>query len=690
MIQQGKVHTMRQYHRIRCLVLFILLIPLMPALAHAESLTCTYLPHVMDEFLDNHYAIREIDDVIRAHTVDQMVKHLDSIKILLYAEDVVKIRQDLMGMFAVLEEKNCIALQKVYDVLLVRAKENEQFVKKFLGADYKLDDTVELDTDLEKRPYPETQAEKEELLRKFVHFQIANALLAGQNLDEAKKHQIHRHELQIRRLRERGAEHLVTSFAEAFALALDPHSSYMSAEAMEDFHIQMKLSLEGIGAVLSNEDGFTLIEELIPGGGAERTGLLKPKDKIIAVTQDGEEPVNVIDMDLREVIKMIRGRKGTKVTLMVLRQADHTKHFEVIDVTIVRDKINIKEQEAKLTYEKRRAGSKNYVFGIIDLPSFYGGDRGDKSCYEDVKCLLRKAEEKKVDGIILNLSRNTGGLVEDAVRITGLFLDKGGVVAMKNKNNYVNILANGLFPQYNPKEKRSTVSYPEEDKDTIYSGPLVVFTSRLSASASEIVAGALKDYHRAVIIGADHTFGKGSIQKVKQLPRGLGGFGVTSGLYFLPGGTSTQQSGVAADIVLPGLFSSEEFGESALDYPLPTQVIAPFVYKPIKSQSSYPSWRPVDASLIARLANNSAARTAKDESFLKIIKTNKDTAEKPHIVRISDLRKENEKGTPAKKPREELRKKAMDQDTLYLTEGINILLDMITMQSVAANPASIH
>ena len=684
--EKEKIHTMKRYHSIRCCLLIILLIFFLPVCAQAEDLTCTNLPGIMKDFLANHYAMKNLDDEIKTHTVEQMVKRFDITKTLLYESDVMRLRQDLMGMFGTMWEGNCAALQDVHVLFLTRASENEKFVKKFLGPDYKFDETVELNTELNKQPYPKTQAEKEELLRKFVHFQIANALLAGQSLEEAKGQQIRRYELQTRRLSERNADQLVTSFAKAFALSLDPHSSYLSSEDMEDFRIQMQLSLEGIGAALSNENGFTVIEELIPGGGAERTGLLKPKDKIIAVAQEGEKPLNVIDMDLREVVKMIRGKKGTKVTLTILRQADQTDRFVV---TIVRDRIDIKEQEAKLTYETRHVGPREYVFGIIDLPSFYGGETDDKSCYEDVKGLLGKAKGKNVDGIILNLSRNGGGLLKDAVRIAGLFLDKGGVVAMKDGQNNISIIANGISSEHYRKDKRTIFSFPKEDRTAIYTGPLVVFTSRVSASASEIVAGALKDYHRAVIVGADHTFGKGSVQKMAQLPLGLGGMQVTTALYFLPGGTSTQKTGVAADIVLPGLFSYDEIGESALDYSLPTQTIDPFVYAPDGFPGSYPPWYQLDSTLIAILAEKSAARITKDETFTEIINASKEIAGRKGIVRISDLRKENEKENPGRKTGEELRKDK-DQETPYVAEGVNILLDMITARSAAATASSLR
>ena len=227
-----------------------------------------------------------------------MIKSLDPSKTLLYESDLEKLRPVLQNVITSMQAGDCASLQQVYDVLVARARENEAIVKKILGPDYRLDETVELNINVDKRPYVKTTAEKYELLRKFVQFQIENALLAGVDLAEAKKQQIHHYELQTMRIVERNPEKLITSVAEAFALALDPHTNYLSPENLEDFQIQMQLSLEGIGAVLSSNNGFTVIEELIPGGGAERSGLLKLKDKIIAVAQEGEKPVNVIDMDL--------------------------------------------------------------------------------------------------------------------------------------------------------------------------------------------------------------------------------------------------------------------------------------------------------------------------------------------------------------------------------------------------------
>jgi carboxyl-terminal processing protease len=659
----------------RKLLLIGLLILLLPVSSVAENITCSRLPMLMERFLANHYAMKNITGELRTHAVDQMIKSLDPSKTLLYESDVQKLKPVLQSIFDGGQAGDCAVLTQVYDVLVARARENEAIIKKILGPDYRLDDTVELNLDVNKRPYMRTTVQKHELLRKVVQFQIENSLLAGIGLAQAREKQIHRYELQTKRVIERNPEKLITDVAEAFALALDPHTSYLSPENLEDLRIQMQLSLEGIGAALSSDNGFTVIEELIPGGGAERSGLLKPKDKIIAVAQEGEKPVDVIDMDLHAVIKMIRGRKGTRVTLTILRQAQQTDRF---NATIMRDKIDIKEQEAKIAYVTRTVDGRQYRFGVIDLPSFYGDEKENKSCYEDVKSLLAEARLQHVDGIILDLSRNGGGLLGEAVRLAGLFLDKGPIVATKNSRGQVMILANGSAELGAEGDRRKVIAFPAEDPGAVYTGPLVVLTSRISASASEIVAGALQDYHRAVIVGQDHTFGKGSVQVLMPLPQELGGMKVTTALYFLPGGKSTQKMGVKADVPLPIWFILEDVGETALDYSLPAQEITPFLDMP---GNVAPLWKTVDEPLLVQLAARSKDRVAKDVKFIEIIKNNKEAAGRKGLIRLADLRKEMEKenGGRNKETPAELKKKARDQYIPFVNESVNVLLDMVTL-----------
>ncbi len=392
-------------------------------------------------------------------------------------------------------------------------------------------------------------------------------------------------------------------------------------------------------------------------------------------------------MDLRDVIKLIRGKKGTQVSLTILRQGERTERFVA---TITRDKIDIKEQEAKITYETRTVNGRKYQFGVIELPSFYGDEKETKSGHEDVKALLAEARRKRVDGIVLDLSRNGGGLLTEAVRISGLFIGEGGIVATKDNRERVTILANGSAAAGAENGKASVVTYPAPAPRALYSGPLVVLTSRLSASASEIVAGALKDYRRAVIVGSDRTFGKGSVQVLVPLPWELGGMKVTTGLYFLPGGKSTQKMGVEADVPLPVRFALAELGEAELDYPLPVQSIKPFVGVPAGT-NGVPPWKPLDQPLLASLAARSKARVARDAKFAEILKSNKEAAARKGIVRVADLRKEMEKekgGTNNKQETPaERRKKAREQYAPYVNESVNVLLDMVAGVS-APRPAN--
>jgi len=663
----------------RSVVLIPLLILFLPLSSVSENLSCRRLPMVMEGFLSNHYAVKTITREVKAQAIEQMIKRLDPSKTMLYSSDVERLRPVLHSLFAGMQRGDCAALKPVYDVLVARARENEEMVRKILAADYRLDEATELNINVSKRSYLKTKAEKYELLKKIVQFRIENTLQTGIDLAEARKQQIHHYELQTMRVIERNPEELLTNAAEAFALALDPHTNYLSPEKFEDFRISMQLSLEGIGAILSSDNGFTVIEELTAGGSAARSGLLKPKDRIIAVAQEGERPVNVIDMDLHDVIRMIRGRKGTRVVLTILRQEERTTRFNVV---LIRDKVELKEQEASIEYVIRKAGDRRYTFGVIDLPSFYGDEKENKSCYEDVKRLLGEAGGRRVDGIVLDLSRNGGGLLKEAVRLAGLFVDQGGIVATRDHLDQVTVLANGSAVVGPAGYTYKLMAFPGEDPRALYTGPVVVLTSRLSASASEIVAGALKDYARSVIVGSDHTFGKGSVQVMMPLPWNLGGMTVTTGMFFLPGGKSTQKTGVEADVKLPIWFTLEDVGETALDYPLPAQKIPPF----LGSKGRAPLWKPVTPAMLSNLAARSRERVAKDAKFAEIIRTSKEAAARKGIIRLADLRrdmvKENgakKNGAKKKETYTELRQKAKEQYAPFVNEGVNVLLDMVTM-----------
>ncbi len=640
--------------------------------AFAGALQCAYVPQLFEMYLKYHYSKKKLNDEVKNHTVEQFIKNLDPSKTMLMQKDVEKLRASLPALFDNMKNGKCTQLDEAKKMVLDRAKENLEAVKKILGDKYKLDESVSLQLDPRKRNYAKNPEEKKELTRKMVHFQISNYLLSEVKLPEAKKNLVHRYELIVSNYEKQQQNKTLETLIDAFAQALDPHSSYLSSEDLKDFQISMNLSLEGIGASLTSQDGFTVIESLIAGGSAERSGLLKPKDKIIAVTSAaGQKPISVIDMDLRDVVSKIRGKKGTKVTLTILRQAEKTSTF---DVTLVRDKIEIKDQAAKIFYETKKVGDKEYKLAVLDLPSFYGDLKDNtRSSSRDVAKLLQEAKKEKVNGVLLNLSRNGGGLLEEAVKISGLFLAKANVVATKDTRARVEILT-------------------DEDSATVYSGPLAVLTSPLSASASEILAGALRDYHRAVIIGGGATFGKGSVQVVSDLPLDLGALKVTTGMFFLPGGVSTQMGGVHSNVVIPTPFSTDDIGERMLDYALPTQTIQNFVSAEANSKEDTDRWAPITDETIHKLSDRSKIRVEKDPKFQEIRKNLEEAEKNEGVVKLADIRKksktENSKKEKDKEKDKSEEAKEKELESPLVKEGLNILGDMLEVAKGSTETAS--
>ncbi len=621
----------------------------------AASLKCVFLPQLLSLFLKTHYLYKKIDAKIAKQTIDQLITDLDPSKLTFYKDDVAKLNKILKDAFWNSLKSDCKLLAEVKKILFERTKENEELIRSILSPQYKFDETAEVVIDPKKRDYPKNKNEKKNTLLKMVHFQIQSYFISNTKLDEAKKKLIHRYELITKRIASWEEENLVESLASAFARALDPHTSYLSSDEMEDFNINMQLSLEGIGASLSSQDGFTVIEEILPGGGAEKVKVLRPKDKIIAVAQGEKgEPVNVVDMELKEVVKLIRGKKGTKVKLTILRQTEETKTF---DVVITREKIDLKGKAAKMTYFDKKVADKKYKIGFLDIPSFYGGGKsGTRNVSEDVSKLLKEAKKRNVSGIILDLSRNGGGILEEAVKIAGFFINRGSVVATKGISE-LKVLE-------------------DTDSGLLFSGPLVVLISRISASGAEILAGALQDYRRALIVGGDHSFGKGSVQTFSALPLNMGAMKVTVGLFFLPQGKSTQLSGIKSDIELPSVLSVEEFGEKNLDYSLPEQKITPFLSNEKTIQNDNSKWKPIDNETIKKLKKLSEKRIKQNKKFAEILENIEKTKKNAGIIKLSELKKESLKDKGKEKDPE---KEYMD--SAHVEEGINILLDLISLNN---------
>ncbi len=639
---------------------------LKPEMSSQSGLTCARVPLLINYFLVRHVTWRTWSPELLTRTIKQYIKWIDGSKSLLLASDVEKIREDLTKMSERMSLGDCGALERIRNILLERSKENAKFVESTLGPKFKFNENVEFVSDPDKREFFKTSSDKFKYLEKFIHFQYSNYLMSDTSPEEAKKMLIKKYALQTKRIQEEKFDDILAEYLNAFAYALDPHSSYLSPNELADFNIQMNLELEGIGATLTSVDGFTVVEELVKGGAADRGGLLVTKDKIIAVAQEVGAPVNVIDMDLREVVRLIRGKKGTKVNLSVLRKkgSENQKHT----VTIVRDKIALEDQAASITYHEKKVDGQDKTFAVIDFPSFYGStdprDSNKRSSYRDMKKLVNEAAMKKVDGIVVNLIQNGGGLLEGARTISGLFIEKGSIVATKDSEGRI-------------------MSLEDDDASVTYGGPLVLLVSRLTASAAEIMAGALKSYGRAVIVGSDHTFGKGTVQQVESLSDGMGAAKTTTALFFVPNGETTQHQGVSSDIIIPTMWSIDELGEKSADYSLPPQKIFPFLGKDANKTSK---WTPLTAKTLEELREKSKLRVTKNDKFKEILSELKEADKNKGVIKLADFRKraKEDKDKEDKKKKQSMTDRKKEIMEPYINEGLNVLSDLVQQMKSAS------
>ena len=641
--------------------------------SQAIELSCVHLYPVQMKYLEKHVNFSKLDKKLEARTVEQFVKRMDGSKLYLVDKDVKDIEKMMANIFEKTRSKDCSALEKANQLFVKRVEERVNYAKKYLGPKFKFDPKASIQRDPQERPRPKTLADANKFHETYMQYQIATYLATDMKQDEAKQMILRNYERALKRVQEMKKEDLLSGYLDSFARALDPHSSYLSADALEDFEIQMRLSLEGIGATLSSQDGFTVIEQLIPGGSADASGKLKPKDKIIAVGQGKEGSfTNVIEMELREVVKLIRGPKGSDVRLKILRKA--AKDTQRFEVTLVRDQIKLEDEAANIQYLDREVNGQKLKIGLLNLPSFYADNRKNgPSASTDMKKLLVDAVKNKADAIVLDLSNNGGGSLRDAVDIAGHFFGTGNVVKQSQRVT--------AEDQVNYETLRDTETAVD------WTGPLVVLTSRVSASASEIVSGTLQDYKRAVIVGGDHTFGKGTVQSVEYLPPGLGAIKTTVGMFFTAGGESTQHRGVTGDLVFPSTLNSDEVGEKTLDYSLPPKKIKEFLSPSAYITEGPNAWKQVNKEIITKLKQKSAPRVAESKEFKKVQEDVDKIKKRGKNLIIGDILKDHEKD-PAKKKkgedgedeesvtltREERKKKYLERADVI--EAVNVAADL--------------
>ena len=487
---------------------------------------------------------------------------------------------------------------EIYELYMKRVDDRVAKVKELLNQPLEVNPDATIDLSRQKAPWPKDEAEADEIWRLRIANELLQEKLSEHPIEPGPQLIARRYDRLLRNVHEEDKPEQVKLFLAALAQTYDPHSEYLSKQDLKNFSINMGLSLVGIGAMLRSEDGYAKIQSLVVGGPAQKHGGMKVGDRITAVAQGAAEFVDVRDMRLDNVVEMIRGKKGTKVRLLVI-PADAADPSKRKTVELVRDEIKLKDQEARADIiHKKDANGDPLKLGWITLPSFYADmDKRQKSTTKDVQALLKRLKKENVGGIVIDLRRNGGGSLEEAIALTGLFLKSGPVVQTKGSNGNI-------------------VVSSDPDPGVAYGGPLVVLTSRQSASASEIFAGALQDYGRAIVVGDKNTFGKGTVQTILEIGRFTsllgsssqedGALKLTIQKFYRVAGGSTQLNGVASDIVLPSLSDLPEFGEGALKNALPYDQVP---------KAKYTKWPETPHVFLEELKRRSAERVKQNPEF---------------------------------------------------------------------------
>jgi len=503
-----------------------------------------------------HFRDLGISDQLSGDVFDAYLEYLDGQRIYLTQQDLTKIKRVKSQLGAALKTGQLQPGFDIYNLVQQRVIERLQFALGLIddgieNLDFTGDDSILLD-----RSETQWEANQQALDELWVK-RIKNAVLAqrlnGTDDDTIEDNLRRRYEGQLKRAYQARSEDAFQAYMNAFTGMWDPHTSYFSPRTSENFNINMSLSLEGIGAVLQSDNEYTKVVRLVPGGPASKQGQLQPADRIVSVAQDDEKPVNVIGWRLDEVVDLIRGPRNSVVTLEVI-PANASDETITKAIAIKRDEVKLEEQSASKDVIELKRGNSNYTVGVITIPTFYAdfqamqaGDPNYKSTTRDVRKLITELEADGVDGLVIDLRNNGGGALHEANDLVGLFIDKGPTVQIRNANNDVQVLN-------------------DEDPSVAYDGPLVVLTNRMSASASEIFAGAIQDYGRGLVVGSQ-TFGKGTVQAVRPLNHGQ--LKITQSKFYRVSGGSTQHKGVIPDIEIPSRIDNNRIGENALDHALP-------------------------------------------------------------------------------------------------------------------------
>ncbi|WP_339642680.1 carboxy terminal-processing peptidase [uncultured Porticoccus sp.] len=510
---------------------------------------------IVNELTSKHYSKQVLDDGLSNRFLSQYVNNLDPAKSYLLQSDIDEFKRWENELDNMLKKGDLSAGFYIFNRYQERAQSRLQANIDLLESGFEFDLTEDdsLNMDLEQAQWPASAQAADVFWKKRIKESYLRLILSDKEPDAARSLLVKRYTNLLNQLSQRDSEDIFQIFMNSLAELYDPHTSYMSPRSMENFRIAMSLSLTGIGAVLQREDENTKVVRIIPGGPADKQGILKAGDKIISVGQGEEEGVDVIGWRLDDVVDMIRGAKDTIVKLEIMPAVGEAAG-STREIAIVRDKIQLEEQAAKSEIIEVKNDSGNYRFGVITIPTFYldveafyNRDPEFKSTTKDVQRLLGEMADQNIDGVILDLRNNGGGFLQEATTLTDLFIDPGPIVQVRDANEVVSRNHRSRYNAY-------------------YRGPLMVMTNRLSASASEIFAGAIQDYERGFVVG-EQTFGKGTVQI--QLPVREGQLKLTESKFYRVSGESTQNLGVVPDIELPAFYDAEIVGESSEKNALP-------------------------------------------------------------------------------------------------------------------------
>jgi len=623
-----------------------------------------------------HFTRRPIDDEIARRWFGIFLEALDPMKVYFLQSDVDAFMQKRDSLDDLVKRGDVSFAYEVYNRFLERVDARLPLIEKLLATpqDFTRDESIVVDRDDTK--WAASEAEAEDIWRKRIKYDLLVQKMEKTPVEEAKDKLLRRYRSFAKRMHQMTADELLETYLSSLTSSLDPHTSFMSPGTLENFEIGMRLQLDGIGASLKGEDGYTTVAELVPGGAADKDGRLQKKDRVVGVGQNAEgEMVDVVDMNLNEVVKLIRGKRGTIVRLKVIPVGQTAP--KIYDIT--RAKIELKDSEARgeVIEEGRKADGSPFRIGVINLPSFYmdmaGARQGQaeyKSSTRDCKRLLDEFKQKGVDCVVLDLRNNGGGSLPESISLTGLFIDTGPVVQIKDADKRVQ-------------------QYDDVDPGTSWDGPLVVLTNKFSASASEIVAGAIQDYRRGLVIGDKATHGKGTVQSLLDLGRqlfqrlpnapSLGAIKITMQQFYRPGGLSTQLEGVKSDVELPSLTTHLPVGEGDLDHAI--------AFDKVPAATFQSSGR-VSDDMLKTLRDRSVGRVQQNDEFGKVAKDiaqyEKRKQEKTISLVESEFARQWNEGKAAEDEEKKLAevedpKRPIVKRDFYFNEAMNVAVDYLNM-----------